>query len=36
MQLDVPLVTEARIGDNWGELEPLSDSLFEDLEKTTE
>jgi len=36
MQLDVPLVTEARIGDNWGELEPLSDTLFEALENTTE
>ena len=36
MQLDVPLVTEARIGDNWGELEPLSDTLFEVLENTTE
>ena len=36
MQLAVPLVTEARIGDNWGELEPLSDTLFEVLENTTE
>ena len=36
MQLEVPLVTEARIGDNWGELEPLSDTLFEVLENTTE
>jgi DNA polymerase-1 len=36
MQLDVPLVTETRIGDNWGELAPLSDTLFEDLEKTAE
>jgi hypothetical protein len=36
MQLDVPLVNEARIGDNWGELESLIDTLFEALENTTE
>jgi len=36
MQLDVPLITEARTGSNWGELEPLTDTLFDALEKSTE
>ncbi|HOG77701.1 MAG TPA: DNA polymerase I [Anaerolineaceae bacterium] len=31
MPLDVPLLTEARTGSNWGELEPVSDSVIEDL-----
>ncbi len=31
MRLDVPLLTEARIGSTWGELEPVSDSVIEDL-----
>jgi len=36
MQLDVPLLTDARIGNNWGELEPITDTLFEDLQKVSE
>ena len=31
LPLDVPLLTEARTGSNWGELEPVSDSVIEDL-----
>ncbi|MEN6555177.1 MAG: DNA polymerase I [Anaerolineaceae bacterium] len=31
MRLDVPLLTEARTGSTWGELEPVSDSVIEDL-----
>ncbi len=31
MLLDVPLLTEARTGNTWGELEPVSDSVIEDL-----
>ena len=32
MRLDIPLLTEARTGSTWGELEPVSDSVIEDLE----
>ncbi len=31
MLLDVPLLTEARTGNAWGELEPVGDSVIEDL-----
>ncbi|MEL7646013.1 MAG: DNA polymerase I [Anaerolineaceae bacterium] len=33
MRLDVPLLTEARTGSTWGELEPVSDSVIEDLQE---
>ncbi len=32
MRLDIPLLTEARTGSTWGELEPVSDSVIEDLQ----